>query len=78
MKANPYRGAKGQRNRDAIIAHFESDPDDWICIGELATITGCLTNSARTHCHNLYTTGYLEETLIIDGDRHIQHFRKNR
>jgi hypothetical protein len=78
MKVNPYRGQKGQRNRDTIIAHFESDPDDWICIGELATITGCSTNCARTHCYNLFINGYLEEIKIMVLDRYVQHFRRRR
>jgi hypothetical protein len=76
MKVNPYRGQKGQRNRDTIIAHFESDPDDWISIGELATITGCSPNCTRTHCYNLFINGYLEETKIMVLDRYVQHFRR--
>jgi hypothetical protein len=78
MKVNPYRGYQGQKNRDTIIAHFESDPDDWICIGELATVTGCSPNCTRTHCYNLYTIGYLEETTIVINDRPVQHFRRRR
>ncbi|MFM2310819.1 MAG: hypothetical protein RLZZ04_95 [Cyanobacteriota bacterium] len=78
MKPDPYRGKQGQRNRDTIIAHFAQEPDDWISIGELAVITGCSTNSTRVHCYNLFTTGYLEETTIWIGDRHVQHFRRSR
>lgn len=76
MKTNPYRGVKGQKNRSSVINHFEEDPNTWISIGELATITGCSTNTTRVHCYNLHTIKYLEETKIMISDRYIQHFKK--
>lgn len=76
MKINPYRGDIGQKNRSSILDHFEEDPNTWISIGELATITRCSTNSVRVHCYNLCTIRFLEETKIMIGDRYIQHFKK--
>lgn len=78
MKNNPYRGERGQRNRESILDYFESEPDEWIDVATLAAITGMHKNSVRVHCTNLTMIKHLEEARILKGFHKLICYRRRR